>query len=141
MAAPKRSMTDAHKKALAEGRKLGQAVREYLDALEQHRPKRGRRRTPESIRKRLDAINERLRDAKPLERLQLAQERIDLKGELEKLSAKVDLSKLESKFVQAAKEYSTRKGISYAAWRESGVPAEILRKAGISRGFDPDGGS
>lgn len=138
MAAPKRSMSDAHKKALAEGRKLGQAVREYLDALEQHRPKRGRRRTPDSIRRRLDAITERLRDARPLERLQLAQERIDLKAELEKLGAKIDLSKLEDKFARAAQEYSRRKGITYAAWREAGVSAELLRKAGISRGFDPD---
>lgn len=136
--APSRKMSEAHKKALAEGRRLGQAVREYLEALEQHRPKRGRRRTPESIRKRLDSISERLRDAKPLEKVQLAQERIDLKNELAKLQNKVDLSKLEDKFAKAAKEYSKSKGITYAAWREAGVPAEILRNAGISRGFDPD---
>ncbi|MBI2169265.1 MAG: hypothetical protein HYU28_07160 [Actinobacteria bacterium] len=127
-------MSDAHKKALAEGRKLGQAVREYLEALDEHRPKRGRRRTPESIQKRLDAISERVKNARPLERVQLAQERIDLRGELEKLSVKVDLSKLEDRFVKAAKEYAERKRISYAAWREAGVPAEILRRAGISRG-------
>ena len=30
--------------------------------------------------------------------------------------------------------YAQRKGISYAAWRELGVPADVLKKAGISRG-------
>lgn len=134
MAPAKRTMSDAHKKALAEGRKLGQAVREYLDAVDQNRPKRGRRRTPDSIRKRLAAIEERFRAAKPLERVQLAQERINLRNELAKLDIKVDLSKLEAKFVKAAREYGQRKGISYAAWRDAGVAAEVLRKAGISRG-------
>lgn len=134
MPAARRRMSDAHKKALAEGRKLGQAVREYLEALDEHRPKRGRRRTPDSIQKRLDAIAERLRTARPLERVQLAQERIDLRSELQKLSVKVDLSKLEAKFVKSAKDYAQRKGISYAAWREAGISAEVLKKAGITRG-------
>lgn len=129
-----RKMSDAHKKALAEGRKLGQSVREYLEALDEHRPKRGRRRTPDSIQKRLDAVNERLKAAKPLERVQLAQERIDLRAELDRLGTKVDLGQLEDRFVKAAKQYAERKGISYAAWREAGVPAEILKRAGISRG-------
>lgn len=45
-AAPlRRAMSDEHKAALAEGRDQGRAVRRYLDALEQHRPKRGRKRT------------------------------------------------------------------------------------------------
>ena len=33
MAAPKRTMTPAHKKALAQGRESGRAVRDYLSAL------------------------------------------------------------------------------------------------------------
>jgi len=134
MPTAKKKMSDAHKKALAEGRKLGQSVREYLEALDENRPKRGRRRTPDSIQKRLDAIGDRLKAARPLERVQLAQERIDLRAELEKLGTKVDLSKLEERFVKAAKDYAERKGISYAAWREAGVPAEVLKRAGISRG-------
>jgi uncharacterized protein YicC (UPF0701 family) len=134
MATPKRKMSNAHKQALAEGRKLGHAVREYLEALDQNRPKRGRKRTPDSIKRRLEAIEAKLADARPLERVQLVQERMDLKGELGRLSQKIDLSKVEDKFVKAAKEYSARKGITYAAWRQSGVSAEVLRKAGISRG-------
>jgi len=127
-------MTAAHKRALAEGRELGRAVRRYLDALDQNRPRRGRKRTPESIKRRLGAISEQLDSASPLQRLQLVQERLDLTAELDQLGAKVDLSALERDFAKVAKEYSQRKGISYAAWRELGVPADVLKKAGIGRG-------
>ena len=85
-------MTDDHKAALAEGRRQGAAVRTYLDALEQHRPKRGRKRTSESIGKRLGAIEIDLKAATSVERLQLIQERMDLKNELAGMDAKVDLS-------------------------------------------------
>ena len=51
-------MSDEHKAALAEAREQGRVVRRYLETLESHRPKRGRKRTPESITKRLAAIDE-----------------------------------------------------------------------------------
>ena len=127
-------MTDSHKQALALGREEGRAVRYYLEALEAHRPKRGRKRTPETIEKRLAAIEAQLDEADALTRLQLVQERMNLQAELEAKSAKVDLSALEAAFVKAAKGYSQRKGITYAAWREAGVDAAVLKKAGISRG-------
>lgn len=126
-------MSDEHKAALAEGRNQGRAVRRYLEALEAHKPKRGRKRTTESVQKRLVRIEVELETADPLKRLQLIQERLDLQAELEAASAKVDLSGLERDFVDAAKAYSTRKGISYAAWRELGVEPAVLKKAGISR--------
>jgi uncharacterized protein YicC (UPF0701 family) len=134
MAARRKStMTTAHKRALAEGRELGRAVRKYLDALDQNRPRRGRKRTTESIKRRLDVIAKQLTDASPLQRLQLVQERMDLRAELEQLGAKVDLSALEREFAKVARDYSERKGISYAAWRELGVPADVLKRAGIGR--------
>ena len=46
---PKGPMTDEHKAALATGRNEGNAVRNYLEALRSNKPKRGRRRTRESI--------------------------------------------------------------------------------------------
>ena len=46
-------MSDEHKAALAEGRNQGRAVRRYLEALDAHKPKRGRKRTPDSMQKRL----------------------------------------------------------------------------------------
>jgi len=129
----KTKMTAEHKAALAEGRELGRAVRDYLEALEQHRPKRGRKRTPDSIKKRLQAIEDALPDATPIKKVELVQERRDLEVELATMGAKVDLSGLEKGFVRAAKTYSERKGIGYSTWREVGVPADVLRRAGISR--------
>jgi hypothetical protein len=130
---PARKMTAEHKAALAQGRAEGRAVKVYLEALEKNRPRRGRKRTPESIKKRLSAIDSQLSNASALQRLQLIQERMDLEGELEQLGEKVDLSALESAFVRTAGKYSERKGISYAAWRQLGVSADTLKKAGITR--------
>ena len=127
-------MSAAHKAALAEGRAQGHAVRVYLEALDANRPKRGRRRTPESIKARLEKVEAELADAAPLQRLQLVQERIDLEAELAAASPTDELDRLEQGFVEAARGYSERKGISYAAWREAGVPAATLKAAGISRG-------
>jgi hypothetical protein len=126
-------MSDEHKAALAEGRNQGRSVRRYLEAVEAHKPKRGRKRTPESVQKRLDRIDAELAKADPLKRLQLIQERLDLKSELESAGTKVDLTELEQEFVSAAAAYSARKGISYAAWRELGVEAAVLKRAGVSR--------
>jgi hypothetical protein len=130
----KTTMSAAHKQALAEGRELGRAVGNYLEALDQNRPKRGRKRTPDSIKKRLTTIEAQLADASPVQRLQLIQERLDLGTELTQLETTTDLSGLEKEFARAAKPYAERKGISYAAWRELGVPADVLKKAGITRG-------
>jgi hypothetical protein len=129
----KTPMTAAHKQALAEGRELGRAVKRYLDALDQNRPRRGRKRTADSVKRRLDAVSKQLGEAAPLQRLQLVQERMDLKRELDQLGTRVDLSSLERDFTKVARAYSKRKGISYAAWRELGVPADVLKRAGISR--------
>ena len=126
-------MSDEHKAALAEGRNQGRSVRRYLEALDLHRPKRGRKRTRESVQKRLARIDVELATADPLKRLQLIQERLDLNAEREAFDTKVDLSGLEEEFVQAAGAYSARKGISYAAWRELGVEPAVLKRAGISR--------
>src|SRR5438477_10860998 len=135
-AKPKRArtpMSDTHKAALAEGREQGRAVRRYLEALEAHKPKRGRKRTPESVQKRLTVIEEKMPDADPLSRLQLVQERLNLQRELAAADTTVDLSALEEEFVAAAGPYGQRKGISYAAWREAGVDPSVLRRAGIGR--------
>lgn len=128
-----RTMSDTHKAALAEGRAQGRAVRHYLEALESSKPKRGRKRTRDSVGKRLEAVEALLETADPVKRLQLSQERLDLEAELAADEETVDLAGIEAEFLAAAKPYSERKGISYAAWREIGVPASTLRAAGITR--------
>ena len=126
-------MSDTHKAALAQGRAEGRAVREYLDALRANKPKRGRKRTPDSVTRRLKAIDNELESADALGELRLVQERRDLQLELEAMGDGVDLDALEQAFVNVADSYSNRQGISYASWREVGVPAAVLKRAGISR--------
>ena len=128
-------MTDEHKAALAEGRNHARAVGRYLEALEAHKPKRGRKRTQENVKKRLVAVEDSLKDASGVQRLSLLQERRDLEVELAGMQAGApDLSALEKEFVKVGKTYAANKGISYGAWREFGVPPEVLKKAGITRG-------
>ena len=45
----KRQVTDAHKQAMAQGRAEGRVVKNYLQALEENKPRRGRKRTAESL--------------------------------------------------------------------------------------------
>ncbi|MGH9060903.1 MAG: hypothetical protein ACRDZY_15540 [Acidimicrobiales bacterium] len=126
-------MSDEHKRALAIGREQGRVVRRYLEALERSRPKRGRRRTTESVRRQLDAVEAKLQTADPLSRLHLVQERHNLDAELKHMDQSVDMGALEAGFVRAAREYGERKGIDYTTWREIGVDASVLRRAGITR--------
>jgi hypothetical protein len=126
-------MSAEHKAALAEGRTQGRAVRAYLEALEANRPKRGRKRTPDSIRKRLKTIETELPSADKLHALHLRQERRDLQAELVVMDKGVDLAGVEKHFIASAKAYGDRKGISYATWREAGVSPGVLKQAGISR--------
>ena len=129
------AMSDEHKAALAEGRRQARAIKAYLDALQNRRP--GRPVTPESLRSRLVKIEEQLAEtADPLRKVELIQRRLDTEEALERIAVPVDMDALEAGFVAAAAGYSARKGISYAAWRESGVPAAVLRRAGLRRGGD-----
>ena len=130
----KTQMSDDHKAALAVGRTEGRVVRRYLDALEANKPKRGRKRTAESVKKNLTEVNQSLKAAAGSGRLELIQRRRDLEVELAGMQAGgVDISALEKAFVKVGKSYSGRKSISYAAFREFGVPADILKRAGITR--------
>jgi hypothetical protein len=128
------TMTDQHKAALAEGRNESRAVKRYLEALEANRPKRGRKRSQESIEKRLAEIETQIPTADPLKRVNLIQERLNLRNALGSTEDTVDMAALEAEFVRAAAGYSARKGLTYAAWRELGVEPALLAKAGITRG-------
>ena len=111
------------------------AVRDYLKALEQNAPRRGRRRTPESVERQLAVLEGEMEGASVTKRLGLIQQRIDLEADLEALqqAGSVDLSALEAGFATHAAAYGGRRGISYAAWREVGVSSATLKSAGIRR--------
>ncbi len=139
-----KTMSEAHKKALAEGRAHARAVRAYLDALKATKPKRGRKRTPkrgrqrtpESIGARLQAIEADMDGANTLAALNLVQETRNLTAALAVLESEKsgpDLEALGAGFIKSAKYYSEAKGIEYRTWRDVGVPADILKKAGVPR--------
>lgn len=129
----KTPMSNAHKKALANGRNEGRAIREYLEVVEATRPRRGRRRTPESIARRLSAINVELRSADPVTKVRLIQERLNLRTELAGMKTKSEVQAAEAKFVKVARSFSERNDITYDAWREFGVTPAVLKRAGIEK--------
>lgn len=126
------AMSAEHKAALAKGRQESRAIKAYLEALGSRRP--GRPVTPASLKQRLGRIEGQLgATTDPLKRVALIQQRIDTNQQLETVETVNDLSELESGFVNHAKGYSERKGITYAAWREAGVPAAVLKRTGLTR--------
>jgi len=126
------AMSAEHKTALAQGRKEAKAIKQYLDALGSRRP--GRPVTRDSLEKRLTSVQERLAsEGDALKRVDLHQAKIEIETLLNSTEGDVDLSKLEGAFAEVASTYSDRKGISYAAWRSVGVPAAVLKKAGVAR--------
>jgi hypothetical protein len=129
-----KEMSDSHKAAMERGRAEGRIVRDYLEALRSSKPKRGRKRTADSINTRLAKIEDELTEASAIDELQLLQERRDLQAELDTMGTGIDLDELEESFVSVAKTYAERKGIAYATWRDVGVSAATLKRAGIGRG-------
>ena len=101
-----------------------EAVRHYLDALRAGSHLHTKHPSRRAIQRRLAEIEGELTKAPPMRELRLLQERHDL---LERTRA----LKLEDAFVDAARSYSRRHGISFDTWREMGVPVSLLRKAGI----------
>lgn len=127
---PHMAMSEEHKAALAKGRREARAIKAYLKALADRKP--GRPVTKESLTKRLETVNRKIDESDdPLARVELIQSRIDIEQALSNLEEAEDLDALEADFVEHAASYSERKGISYTAWREYGVPAKVLRTAGI----------
>ncbi len=128
-----KKMSEDHKAALAKGRAQGKAVREYLAALEQDR-KPGRKLDRETIESKIDEVQATVdQEPDPAKRVELIQKRLDLEERLVEMQDEPDLEALEAGFIDVAAEYSERKGISYTAWREAGVPAAALKAAGIKR--------
>ena len=126
-------MSSDHKQKLAQGRNESRVVSRYLEAVTAGKGKRGRKRTPESISLQIARIDQEIDTASAIRRLELTQRRSDLAIEKKRLTARVDLTAVEKDFVKAAKSYAARNGISYASFRTLGVPADVLKKAGIAR--------
>jgi hypothetical protein len=124
------AMSKEHKEALARGRLEARSIKAYLNALDSRKP--GRPVTKESLEQRLARVDSKLEaEVDPLKRLDLMQSKVDLEQTLASTEKNSNLEELAAGFVAHAKSYSERKGITYTTWRNFGVPADLLRQAGI----------
>jgi hypothetical protein len=124
-------MTQEHKEALARDRKEARAIKAYLKTVDTRH--QGRPVTRESLEKRLEKTNRRIEDSDdPLKTVDLIQTRLDIELALSRVEDVESIERLEAKFVKYSASYSERKGVSYTAWRQFGVPAAVLRNAGVS---------
>ena len=127
------AMSEEHKAALAQGRRESRAIKAYLVAIAVPK-RRGRPTTPEALEAKIATLDRRiLEETDVLARVDLYQARIDAQETLNNMEAVVDIEALETGFVEYANSYSLRKGITWPAWREVGVSAEVLKAAGVRR--------
>jgi hypothetical protein len=125
---PKSPPTPEHLAALAQGRTEGKAVREYMHALTSQ-TKRTRGRSPKdaaAIQAQIDATTD------PVERLKL-RPALRAAALREAMTSDADMADLEEAFIKVAGSYSQRHGLTYADWRTEGVPAAVLKRAGVGR--------
>ena len=132
-AAP-RKLSASHKRALAEGRTMSATVNRYLSAVNTPQ-RRGRKVSEATLTRRLADARQRFRTATGVDKVLAAQEVRDLQAKLarEGTANAVDVKSLEAAFVKVAKRFGEKRGIRYGAWRDAGVPAEVLKRAGIAR--------
>lgn len=127
-----RTLSATHKKKLAEGRTLSATVTRYLEAI--NTPKRrGRKVSTESLVARLSREQDSFKAATGVEKVLAAQGVRDAKARLAATPTVTNVAGLEKEFVKIAKQFSAARGITYGAWRDSGVSAVVLKRAGIAR--------
>jgi hypothetical protein len=96
---------------------------------------RGRKVSKATLTQRLASARERAKTATGVEKVLAAQEVRDLQNKLANINAAngTDVKSLEAEFIRIAKKFGENRGIGYGAWRDAGVPAVVLKKAGVAR--------
>lgn len=131
MARKRPPMTEEQKAAIVEGRRQHTIIRRYLTTLNE-KGRSGRRVTPESLRRRLDQLTAKIEsETDPAKLVELISRKHEVEARLVKAENSSDRRQLEEEFIKVAAAYSARKGISRKAWREVGVPADVLNRANI----------
>jgi hypothetical protein len=119
-------MTAKHKAALATGRREASAVRRYLEALEQD----GDRADTDKLRKRVEDLRGKIEgESDPLRRVEIIEQRLREEKALEDAQAAPDIEALEADFAEAVASYSERKGITYKAGANWGCPPQYSDRA------------
>jgi hypothetical protein len=113
---------------------MSATVDRYLSAVSTPK-QRGRKVSKATLTHRLDLARARVKSATGVEKVLAAQEVRDLQNKLASINASggTDVKSLEAEFVRIAKKFGENRGIGYGAWRDAGVPAVVLTKAGVAR--------
>lgn len=129
-----RTLSAKHKRALAEGRAMSATVDRYLAAVTTPK-RRGRKVSMATLEQRLVNARARFKAAAGVEKVLAAQEIRDLQAKIaqQQSTSRVDVRSLEASFVKIAKKFGENRGIAYGAWRDAGVPAPVLKRAGVAR--------
>jgi len=116
-------MTEESKAKVQAGMAEARAIRAYLGLVQSDgfRIRGPRAKSPEQLQEQIATTTD------PVERLKL---RPQLRAALDIEMTEADLIK---NFVEHCEAFSTKHGITYADWRDEGVPASVLKEAGISR--------
>ena len=70
-------------------------------------------------------------ESSPIREVELIQQRIDIDAQLAQIDPTQRLAELEEAFVNVAASWAKRSGITAPALREVGVPASMLKRAGL----------
>jgi hypothetical protein len=104
-------------------------VAAYLTAL---RAPKVPARSRDALRKRRAQLEQWItEETLPIREVELIQQRLDIDAQLAQIDQTARLRELEDEFVNVAASWAKRSGISAAALREVGVPASVLRRAGL----------
>ena len=116
------------------GRTISAKVDAYLKAVGKPKP-RGRKVSREDLEARLASAKAEAASTEGVAKLKATQEAKDLTKRIADLDGSDDaeLEELTEAFVEVAAEYSESQGITYGTWRDNGVPADVLKRAGVKR--------
>jgi hypothetical protein len=105
------------------------AVAAYLTAL---RAPKVPAHSRASLEKRRGQIEQWIaEEPSPIREVELIQQRLDIDAQLAQIDQAARLPELEAAFMNVAASWPKRSGISAAALREVGVPARVLKQAGL----------
>ncbi len=105
------------------------AVAAYLTAL--RAPKVSARSRPNLEKRRVQIEQWIAEESSPIREVELIQQRLDIDAQLARIDQAARLPELEEAFVKVAASWAQRSGIRTAALREVGVPASVLKRAGL----------
>jgi hypothetical protein len=105
------------------------AVAAYLTAL---RAPKVPARSRATLKKRRARIEQWIaEEPSPIREVELRQQRLDIDAKLAQIDQAARHPELEEAFVKVAASWAQRTRISAAALREVGVPARVLKRAGL----------